>query len=341
MLGAINSKKCKFVGLFAFLPMLDLSNHIKRLLLVHDCVILPGFGGFVANYASATHDESTHTFSPPSKQLLFNSSLSNNDGLLVGEISQELGIPYAEADAMVRQCIDEAWMKLENGESLEMEGIGIFRLTDDQTLTFTPKLTANLLTDSCGMSSFRFPPLSYQTKNEQVINNDNIRKMPTIEPQKVLLYAAALLPIAVLIGLIPFHNRSQQQDAGVMPVPVAFEDTVTASSSVDYAINASTNKRAALFYNETPQQQTQPHVDASLSNGTYYIIGASFKERANAEKHAKLYAKEGFKSEVVESGSLYRVSLAVYTDKVKALHELRRIRANERYSNAWIYTKAE
>ena len=165
--------------------------------------------------------------------------------------------------------------------------------------------------------------------------------MPTIEPKKVLLYAAALLPIAVLIGLIPFHNRSQQQDAGVMPVPVAFEDTVTASSSVDYAINASTNKRAALFYNETPQQPTQPLADATLSNGTYYIIGASFKERANAEKHAKQYAKEGFKAEVVESGSLYRVSLAVYTDKVKALHELRRIRANERYSNAWIYTKAE
>ena len=321
--------------------MLDLSNHIKRLLLTHDCVILPGFGGFVTNYKSAVHDESTNTFMPPSKQLMFNSSLSNNDGLLVGEVAQELGIPYEEADAMVSQCIDEAWMKLENGESLKMEGLGVFSLTDDQTLTFTPRLTENLLTDSYGMTSFRFPPLSYKYNNEHLINNDNIRKMPTIDSKKVLLYAAALVPLAVLIGLIPFYNRNQQQNASVIPASVTFEDTVTAaSSSVDYAIDASTNKRTALFYNETPAQQTQVR-NNPIPNGTYYIIAGSFKERANAEKHAKQYTKEGFHSEVVESGSLYRVSLAVYTDKVKALHELRRIRANERFSNAWIFTQAD
>ena len=153
--------------------------------------------------------------------------------------------------------------------------------------------------------------------------------------------SAVLVPLAVLVGLIPFYNRSQQQSAGVVPAPVPFEDTVTASSSsVAYAIDASTNKRAALFYNETSAPQTDVPKSSSQV-GTYYIIGASFKERSNAEKHARMYAKEGFNSEVVESGSLYRVSLAVYTDKVKALHELRRIRANERYSNAWIFTKAE
>ena len=35
---------------------LQLDSHISYLLHEHDCVILPAFGGFVANYNSATID---------------------------------------------------------------------------------------------------------------------------------------------------------------------------------------------------------------------------------------------------------------------------------------------
>ena len=61
----------------------------------------------------------------------------------------------------------------------------------------------------------------------------------------------------------------------------------------------------------------------------------------NAEKYVKKYKKAGFDSEIIETDNLYRVSLGVYGDKVIALHELRRIRAKEDYSNAWLYTKAD
>ena len=35
--------------------MIELAQHIEVLLLESDCVIVPGFGGFVAHYAPATH----------------------------------------------------------------------------------------------------------------------------------------------------------------------------------------------------------------------------------------------------------------------------------------------
>ena len=35
--------------------MIELAQHIEALLLENDCVIVPGFGGFVAHYAPATH----------------------------------------------------------------------------------------------------------------------------------------------------------------------------------------------------------------------------------------------------------------------------------------------
>lgn len=327
--------------------MLDLSNYITGLLFIHDCVILPGFGGFVANYNDAVYDESSKTFSPPSKKLLFNSNLSYNDGLLINYLSRQKGISYEEAEQLVKQSVEDAWIRLEKGETLKFDGVGTFRYNDDGTLNFNPQLTENLLTDSYGLFSFRFPPLSYQSKPEAIINNDNIRKMPTIEPRTVLRYAAVLVPVAVLIGLIPIFNQHFSNSASVVPVStntsVPIEDSITAksTSSVDYAIESSTDKRAALFYNETVSPEKSAVKRQQTQSGTFYIIGGSYKDKANADKLAKSFEKEGFESEVILTDGLYRVSLATFDDKVKALHELRRIRANEKYGNAWLYTLAK
>ncbi|MBR3567895.1 MAG: SPOR domain-containing protein [Salinivirgaceae bacterium] len=326
--------------------MLDLGQYIVQLLLSHDCVIVPGFGGFVANYQDAVHNESSHTFYPPSKKIVFNSSLSHNDGLLISSVAEQLGVGYDEAAQLVAQSVDEAWIMLEKGNTLKLEGIGFFRYSDDSALTFEPQLTENLLTESYGLCSFRFPPLSYQSQPETVINNDNIRKMPVIDTKKVLRYAAVVVPIAVLVGIIPFYRQYQQTETVPVSMPVnqPIEDTISATipaQSVDYAIEASTDKRAALFYNETSSQTTKVQKNKRIQSGIFYIIGGSFKDRANAEKYVKKYKKAGFDSEIIETDNLYRVSLGVYGDKVIALHELRRIRAKEDYSNAWLYTKAD
>lgn len=319
--------------------MLDLSNYITGLLFINDCVILPGFGGFVANYQEAQHDATSNTFTPPSKKLVFNSNLSYNDGLLINYLSQQLSVSYAEAKEMVRQSVEDVWIRLERGESVEFDGIGSFQYGDNDALVFSPKITENLLTDSYGMFSFRFPPLSYKSSDEPIINNDNIRHMPNLNSRQILSYAAILVPIAALIALIPVYQNSKSQSASVIPI----EDTVTATvpkSSVDNAITESTDKRRALFYSETPAQKVETH-KAANPDCTYYIIGGSFKDKANAESYMKKYRKDGFESGIVHADNLYRVTLGSFDDKVFALHELRRIRASEKYSNAWLYPVAK
>ena len=46
--------------------MLRIITHIERLLLVHDCVIVPKFGGFVLQTVSAVCNGEEHLFSPHS-----------------------------------------------------------------------------------------------------------------------------------------------------------------------------------------------------------------------------------------------------------------------------------
>ena len=62
--------------------MISLARHIELLLLEHDCVIVPGLGGFIANHTEAryTGDEE-HLFLPPYRTIGFNQQLQVNDGL--------------------------------------------------------------------------------------------------------------------------------------------------------------------------------------------------------------------------------------------------------------------
>ena len=45
--------------------MIELAQHIEALLLENDCVIVPGFGGFVAHYAPATQCKKKKIFFYP------------------------------------------------------------------------------------------------------------------------------------------------------------------------------------------------------------------------------------------------------------------------------------
>ena len=50
----------------------SVAHYISELLFLHDCVIVPEFGGFVGNKKSAQLNKTTGTLTPPSKQILFN-----------------------------------------------------------------------------------------------------------------------------------------------------------------------------------------------------------------------------------------------------------------------------
>ena len=74
-----------------------IDSHISYLLHLNDCVIIPDFGGFVANYQSAKIDPVVNLMHPPKKHIVFNKSLQNNDGLLVNELASCEGISFKNA----------------------------------------------------------------------------------------------------------------------------------------------------------------------------------------------------------------------------------------------------
>lgn len=141
---------------------MNLYNTIYQLVCENDCVIIPGFGGFVTNRFSADVDFSKQEFYPPSRKVAFNENLSLSDGLLLNYISQSENVSWAEAEQIVKLFVNELNEKLADGKSLSFDGLGEFsRRTGN--LVFVPDCT-NLLDESFGLTSFNFPMLPSESK---------------------------------------------------------------------------------------------------------------------------------------------------------------------------------
>ena len=87
--------------------MIDFERHITKLLLSNDCVIVPGFGGFMAHHMEARYDAESHLFYPPHRTLGFNPQLTMNDSLLVQSFIEVYDISYPEALTRIEENVNE------------------------------------------------------------------------------------------------------------------------------------------------------------------------------------------------------------------------------------------
>lgn len=136
--------------------MMTIDNILGELLLRNNCVIVPSFGGFVAREVSARIDYKTGKMSPPSKSLLFNKQLVNNDGLLIAEYATKNGITYDASAIEIKEIVDAWGVKLKKGERIELDKIGHIYLDGERNLCFEQDRFFNLLLGSFGMGQVHF-----------------------------------------------------------------------------------------------------------------------------------------------------------------------------------------
>jgi len=110
---------------------MTLAKPISDLLYRYQCVTIPGFGAFITNYRSAKHNSTDHSFSPPSKQLTFNSQLVTNDGLLASYVAESHGISFENAMDRIEEQI-KLWRKdFDKNEKVVLDQIGELELNTE------------------------------------------------------------------------------------------------------------------------------------------------------------------------------------------------------------------
>lgn len=174
---------------------------IGDLLLRHNCVVVPAFGGFVARQTSASLDPVNGVMLPPRKSLLFNKQLINNDGLLIASLAKESGISYNEAAAEIQAQV-ESWQKLLNsGERITLDRVGYLFLDQEKNIGFEQDRYFNLLLQSYGLGKVHF----ISEEDIQIISQPEIQ----IKPEPV--YEAPLIELIPEGASIVEVNESETE----------------------------------------------------------------------------------------------------------------------------------
>ncbi|UTW64409.1 SPOR domain-containing protein [bacterium SCSIO 12741] len=134
--------------------------HIEQLLFSHDCVIVPGFGGFVGNPHSARLDRLRSRILPPYKEIGFNSRLTKSDGLLAHTIAEEQQIPFAEAQKQLNAFVQDIRQELRSKGKIVFPKIGTFYYDHNRSLRFKPLNTVNFAPGLFGLEPVQLIPLA-------------------------------------------------------------------------------------------------------------------------------------------------------------------------------------
>ena len=131
----------------------EVLNLLPGLFWDHDCVMLPGLGGFVCNPRSAWYDEAKRQIVPPSRDVLFNPRLTTNDGIVANELMEKRGVMYPEALQAVESLVEHIQNQLDAGNSVELPGLGKLYREEDRQLRFMADAEFERMLQSFGHAS--------------------------------------------------------------------------------------------------------------------------------------------------------------------------------------------
>jgi hypothetical protein len=348
--------------------------YIQELLYTHKCVIVPGLGGFLTSYRPARIIKESNKFFPPSSQVAFNASLSENDGLLANYISRENGIPYTEALTEIRRWVDHSFRLMNAGEKLVLEGIGVLTQNVEGNLIFEPELRLNFLGNSFGLPTFYAKPVLHEVENlnehqEARRVKDWPSKLKYIVPE-TLKWAAVLAPFVAFAlwgsmntgkinnyvqnysGLFSWvkttPGKTSTTPANTYHIPVKKEKTeavvapATILNKANHSFTPSAISYAAIKANGLMKQEESNITTAplSVSPDKYFVIGGAFREHSNALKLIEELKSKGYPAAIIDTTNtgMFVVSIKGFTGRNEALEEISSIRGNG-YQGAWIMHK--
>lgn len=133
---------------------MNLEHYIAELLEDHDCVIVPAFGGLIANYAPASINAINDRFDPPYRKISFNKFLVHNDGLLAAYVAQKEEEKYEQALEQVKNYSLFLKTELREHKRVSINKVGIIYQQLDGTLRFEQIKNADFFKIGFGLESF-------------------------------------------------------------------------------------------------------------------------------------------------------------------------------------------
>jgi nucleoid DNA-binding protein len=300
----------------------EISQYIKEILLLNDCVIIPEFGGFVANYKPATVEN--NQFFPPTKEIAFNNKLVSNDGLLINFISEAEGIDYFSAKQKLDSFVEETLLNLERNRNVYFDGIGYLHYDSRENLQFEPQLKQNLLVESYGLQNFSYEKLYQRQMPKPAAKVEYHEPVPVIFEKRKFKKLVVAVPLLIAMALIPMkHNKEYLAKSDMGMWETLMQSTPTTPAPVQ---------------EQKVEENTTAVVVAQPQNLKYFIIGGSFKSEENANKYLRQLSEKGYSGKDLGIyNGLHRVAMVGFATMGDAQKELNSMLVQNPQSGVWIH----
>mgnify|MGYP001809883541 CR=1 FL=1 len=301
---------------------MEISHYIKELLLLNDCVIIPEFGGFVANYKPATIEN--NQFFPPTKEIAFNNKLISNDGLLINYISEAEGLDYFSAKQKLDSFVEETMLNLEKNRNVYFEGVGYLHYDSRENLQFEPQLKQNLLVESYGLQNFSYEKLYQRQMPKPAFKIEYREPVPVIFQQRKLKKLVIAIPLLIALALIPMKKNNEYLSKSDMGMWETLMQSTPVAPIQTPEPNLTEN---TAFVAATEAEQLR-----------YFIIGGSFKSEANANKYILQLKEQGYNGQNLGVfKGLNRVAIKGFVNMGDAQKELNSLLTKNPGSGVWIH----
>ncbi len=310
--------------------MLEISKYIQDLLYLHDCVIIPGFGGFVANYKAAQIDRRNNQIHPPSKDIGFNCNLNRNDGLLIKYLADAENLEYAEAEKSVNFFVEDIRVQLQRGETVYLKNIGSFYNDRKFNLQFTPNNRINYLIASLGLDSLELTSVSSRpeqtittlaTQSQPIARSISVKRWGYMSAAAACLFAVALLP------------TSSENNTTINAAAIGIENSFIP-----------TTKKAPVISNETELVAFKPKLNKKVkvsikARPMYYLIAGCFSSAENAEHLQNKLVAKSYPATVFAFKNLQAVAVNRFETKEEAIKLKQNFQEAFPYISCWILKK--
>lgn len=133
-------------------------------------MVVPGFGAFLTRSFPAEINPATHMLRPPSKRVVFNARIQENDGLLAQHIARAESSTYRAALESI-EVASKGWKKsLRSGRKVNLSGIGRLYMDDKGKLQFNPAHDVNYDVYSYGLNIFRANAMEREQEIKRSVN---------------------------------------------------------------------------------------------------------------------------------------------------------------------------
>lgn len=317
--------------------IMRMEHYIKDLLYRYECVVIPGFGGFLTQRKSAYLDIQNQQFVAPSKRISFNRQLIENDGILANYIAKAEDISYQEAVDKINVFVAQLSQSLAKQKEITLSEIGTFYQREDKVLFFVND-RENFLLDSFGLQATAANSVKEKLIEEPIKEEENLEApIKEISLQEAIVqrstskyafvkYAAVgilALGVAGLIGAnwysqnVEEHNLVEQQKA---------------SKQVEQQI------QEATFVIQNPLPEIVFKVKTEVGN--YHIVAGAFREKENAHKKVTQLREEGFSPREIGANKygLHQVVYGSFETRREAINKLHEIKRTHN-TGAWLLVK--